>query len=399
MSISFNLEKIYQYLLVFLAFLMPLSVAAANLVISIISLLWIFSGNYKYKLTNILSSKLMIASLLFFFLHVFGMLWTENLSWGFHMLHKMWYFLLFLPILHTLVRKKNISIYVSVFLLAITVTEVLSYLVWLQLIDPFKHATVANPTPFMTHVSYNPILAFAIYIVLHQIINNKKLTNVVLSIYVFFALTMTINMFITGGRAGQVGFFVMLAILIFQSFNKQILKSIIVTVILIPGIFFTAYNTSDLFNQRVNNAVNDTMSISNTTKSSVGIRVNFAINSFEIIKKNPILGVGTGDFPDEYKKVNSINSPLLPNTTNPHNMYTLVTAQLGIVGLLSMLSIFYYQIKLSFNSPSRLMRDAGLTLPLLFLVMMLSDSYLLGHFTTLVYVFFTSFLYKDFEKS
>ena len=41
------------------------------------------------------------------------------------------------------------------------------------------------------------------------------------------------------------------------------------------------------------------------------------------------------------------SSPELNNATNPHNMYLLIFVQLGIIGLLSMLSIFYYQIKLS----------------------------------------------------
>ena len=80
-------------------------------------------------------------------------------------------------------------------------------------------------------------------------------------------------------------------------------------------------------------------------------------------------------------------------------MYVLVLVQLGIVGLLSMLSIMYYQIKLSFKESNRFFRDVGFALPLLFLVIMWSDSYLLGHFTGLLFVFFSSFLYKDFEKS
>ena len=130
-------------------------------------------------------------------------------------------------------------------------------------------------------------------------------------------------------------------------------------------------------------------------------RINFTKNSFEVIKKNPILGIGTGDFPIEYKKINQINSPKMPNTTNPHNMYTLIAMQLGFIGLLSMLSIFYYQLKHSFNASNstKFIRDVGITLPLLFLFIMLSDSYLLGHFTSLLFVFFGSFLYKDFEKS
>ena len=85
-------------------------------------------------------------------------------------------------------------------------------------------------------------------------------------------------------------------------------------------------------------------------------------------------------------------------TTNPHNMYLLIMVQNGIVGLVTMLSIFFYQIKLALNSKNKFMKDAGLTLPLLFLLIMFSDAYLLGHYTTLMFVFFSSFLHNNFEK-
>jgi len=396
----FNLDKTYQFLLVILAFLMPLTVFGANLIIVCICIIWLFSGSYKAKFNLIISNKLMIASIVFFCLHVIGLLWTEDLAWGLHIVHKMWYFLLLFPVLFSIVKKDNINTYISAFLLAITLTEIASYLVWFELVEPFKNATVENPTPFMSHVSYNPILAFAIYLVLHEIFFNKKMTNLLFSLYSFFAISMSINMFITGGRAGQVIFFVMLSIIIFQVLDKQRIKSLIVILVVIPGIFLSAYKSSDLFQERVDLALTEAYSYTDESiYSSVGQRFNFAINSWEIIKKNILIGVGTGDFPREYKKINEINSPGLPNASNPHNMYTLVLVQLGFLGLISMLSIFYYQIKLSFNSSKKIIRDLGVTLPLLFLVMMLSDSYLLGHFTTLMFVFFSSFLYKDFEKN
>ena len=396
---NLSINKAYQYLLIILAFLMPLTVFGANLIIVIICVLWLFSGDYASKFNQIISNKFILASIVFFFLHVIGLLWTEDLSWGVHIVHKMWYFLLLLPVLFTIVRREHIKFYISAFLLAITFTEIASYLVWFEIIEPFKNATVRNPTPFMSHISYNPILAFAIYLVLHEIFFNKKITNLVFSLYSFFAISMSINMFITGGRAGQVMYFAMLAIIVFQFFNNQKIKSLLLISVLIPGIFFTAYTTSDLFQQRVDAAVKNIISYSDNKNTSVGLRITFALNSWDVIKENPIIGIGTGDFPMEYKKINQINTPKLPNATNPHNMYTLVVMQLGVLGLISMLSIFYYQIKLSFNSSSRFIRDVGITLPLLFLVIMWSDSYLLGHYTTLMFVFFSSFLYKDFEKS
>ena len=169
--------------------------------------------------------------------------------------------------------------------------------------------------------------------------------------------------------------------------------------IVIPSVFYTAYQSSDIFNKRVNMAVENTLNYSENKGSSVGLRITWAINSWDMIKKNLIIGVGTGDLPSEYKKVNQINSPELPNINNPHNMYTLVLIQLGLLGFFSFASIFYYQIKLSFRSSDKYIRDIGVTLPLLFLVIMFSDSYLLGHYTSLMYIFFSSFLYKDFEKT
>ena len=395
---NLNLDKTFQFLLIILAFLMPLTVFGGNLIIVIICFLWLFSGNYKSKFDQIINNKLMLASIVFFCLHVVGLLWTEDLAWGLHIVHKMWYFIGLFPILYTIVRKDYISHYISAFLLAISITEVCSYLVWFEVIEPFKNATVLNPTPFMSHISYNPILAFAIYLVLHEIFFNKKITNFVFSLYSFFAISMTVNMFITGGRAGQVAFFAMLVVLIIQILDKQRIKSLITIFIVIPGIFFAAYQASDLFQQRVNLAVHETLTYDSKNLNSIGYRITFALNSWEVIKENPIIGIGTGDFPIEYKKINQINTPEIPNTTNPHNMYTLIAMELGVIGLISMLSIFYYQIKLSFNSSNRFIRDVGITLPLLFLVIMWSDSYLLGHYTTLMFVFFSSFLYKDFEK-
>jgi O-antigen ligase len=399
----FDLEKTYQYLLIALAFLMPLTVAGANSIIIVICLLWLFSGDYKVKYNQIISSKLMIASIVFYCLHVIGMLWTEDFQWGLHILHKMWYFLLLFPVLFSITQRKYINYYLSAFLLAILVTEITSYLVWFEIIPPFKYATVKNPTPFMSHISYNPILALALYIVYHGLFFKTNLSSLKFFIYSFFALSMTINMFITGGRAGQVVYFVMLAILIFQFFSneKNKIKSIVIVLLLIPSIFFTAYQTSHIFQQRVDLAVNNAINYGNNNtgkNTSVGLRITYAINSWEVIRKNPIIGIGTGDFPSEYKKINQINTPHLPNTTNPHNMYTLIIMQLGLIGLVSMLSIFYYQIKLSLYDSSKFKKDLGTALPLMFLVVMLSDSYLLGHYTTLVFVFFSSFLHKDFEK-
>jgi len=234
----------------------------------------------------------------------------------------------------------------------------------------------------------------------------KELSKPMIWVYSFFSVIMIFNMFITQGRAGQIAFFVVMAILILQYFKGNKIKALISILILIPGVFLTAYQTSAIFKERANLAIDElvnydveTVAANQQASSSAGVRILFALNSWEIIKANILVGVGTGDFPIEYKKISLKNSPHGPYARNPHNMYILVLAQLGLIGLMSMLSIMYYQIKLSFSNSNKFFRDVGIVLPLLFLVIMFSDSYLFGHFTGLLFIFFSSFLYKDFEKS
>jgi len=79
---NLNLDKTFQFLLIILAFLMPLTVFGGNLIIVIICVLWLFSGNYKSKFDQIINNKLMLASIVFFCIHLVGLLWTEDLIWG-----------------------------------------------------------------------------------------------------------------------------------------------------------------------------------------------------------------------------------------------------------------------------------------------------------------------------
>ena len=111
--------------------------------------------------------------------------------------------------------------------------------------------------------------------------------------------------------------------------------------------------------------------------------------------KSPILGVGTGDFPAEYEKINKIMSPYVIRTVQPHNMYMLVLAQLGIIGLASLAWIFYAQFKIALSSNSEFVRHVGVAMPIFFLIIMLSDSYLLGHYTGNLFILFSSIIYSN----
>ena len=342
-------------------------------------------------------SKVLQAFLLFFGLHLIGLIWTSDLRWGMHIVGKERLFI-FAPILMTFALKKHIKFYIASYIAAMTFSEAISYMIWLQIIPPIFSASHNDPTPFMSHITYNPFLALSIYLIGHFLLFDRKQSiykKIFLSI---FFTTMSINMFITGGRAGQVAYFLTIFTISLQYFKDKMLRAFAFSSVLIIAIFSTAYLTSEIFHNRVNQAITEASNYDQNRNSSVGLRINFAINTIDIIKDNPIIGVGTGDFKTAYKETNSINSPELPSTVQPHNMYLLVFSQLGVLGFLSLLYIFYRQIEHAISQKDKLIKHLGIYLPLMFGVIMLSDSYLLGHYTTALYIYFSSFLYKPSEK-
>ena len=392
---SSQIDRICQYLFIGSIFLLPLTVLGNNIFMWLTALIWLFSGNYLNKFQEVRANKLALASIVFFLVHLLGLLWTEDLYWGLQMIRKTLTFLLVLPIFLTISRKENIKYYLMSFLIAIGISEILSYLVWFELIEPFGRATVINPTPVMTHVSYNPFLAFAIYLVLHQLLFEKSLSRSLRIIYTFFALSMTFNMFITAGRAGQAMFFASVGVLMFQYFRNSQVKATLVASILISLIILGGYNYSPIFKNRMQQVSYDLALFTTNPNTSVGHRIIFTKNTLEIIKKSPLIGVGTGDFPTEYGKVNLVNSPAVKSTVQPHNMYLYIQAQLGLLGLFSFFWIFYVQFRIAIASENTFNHNVGVALPFLFLIIMLSDTYLLGHFTSNLFILFSSFIYSN----
>lgn len=381
-------------LLILFAFAFPLSTSAGSILAVLLLLFWVLSGRIKEKLNEIRRNPVAVAVLFFIALHIIGLLWSEDLALGLHILKKQWKLLLF-PVLLTLVKKEHVKYYMAAFVFAIFLRACKAYMVLLGLI------TLPPSSVFLTegtsHVTYSPMLALACYIILQNLLfaANKPIARYLQSaLLVFFSITM----FITVGRTGQIAFFLFIAIAVFQYFYRRSKLQLLAGLLLMPLLIAATYFSSSTFKARTDQAYTEMLNhrlCGNT--SSVGLRVWFAQNTSQLIKENPLIGVGTGDYPAAYAEINKANSPNLPATDNPHNQYLLSGAQLGIVGLISMIAIFISQLAMAAGTRDFLtpLRQA---FPLFFLVVMLGESYLQIHVTGLLFSFFSAFLYKDFSR-
>lgn len=394
-----SIDNINSYLLMLTAFFLPLTVFGGNFFAVLIFLLWLVKADFKTDFYRLKDNKLVIAVFLYLLVHVIALLWTADIESGLWTLKKQLKFL-FIPIFMLFVKREHVKYYILAFLASMSLSEIWSYGIFFELLPLYGGATLTDPIPLMSHITYNPFLAIAIYLLSYYVLFDHSLSKLKKITYGFFIITMSVNMFITGGRAGQVMYFAMLVVLVFQYFPKNAFKAFLISSIIVVTTSSTFYISSKIFSDRVDAAVKELSDYKNHTHSSTGMRISSAINSWSIIKENPIIGVGTGDYKNEFIKASIQNKLKLENTLvihNPHNMYVLILVQFGLLGLAAMLYMFYAQIKIAINSNEEFVRKIGITLPLLYLLIMLSDSYLMVHMTGLLFIFISSFVYKDYE--
>lgn len=385
MNISF--QKTYGVLFTLLAFSMPISVFITDCLIFLISALWIVEGNLKQKWYSIKSSKWMFSIIILFVFYWFGLLWGD-----FHQDAK-WIIektalLLFLPILYSLkFCEKDLKNAITGFIISMSLSSFIALLINYNIIprltkvnDIFSNSY--NISAFMSYNYHNLFLVFSIFLV---VVSLFKLPFKKRNIFLLLSLVlMCFSLFTEAGRVGHVLFLVGAIFLTFHFFQKKPI-GLIFTFALIASIFVLSIQYSDDFNRRVEETKENISNIETSNFNSISVRYNLWNYSLELIKKQPLLGYGTGSFSSQFSTLGpEISKNLEGQHKTPHNNFLYVFFELGIVGLFILLSIFYFQFKEYSKLSDRWIRSFFL---ILFLLSFFSDSYFQNHNSAILYVF------------
>lgn len=127
--------------------------------------------------------------------------------------------------------------------------------------------------------------------------------------------------------------------------------------------------------------------------TSVGIRLQFYISTWELIKDHWLVGVGSIQFPELFQKVNLQMGAKMPEQFhNPHNEYLFMLATKGVIGLLLYVGIFIQACRLAMIKPDQIQRVGLLMFVYLFMVSIFMNSMMIdmeeGHFTMLILLIF-----------
>jgi len=336
-----DFQKYISLLLIAYAFSFPLSKAATNLFEILAILLWLTEGNWKEKFKLYKNNLLSIAIALLIGFSLLSAFWHGNTETTIMYVTKYRHLLIIL-IFYSSFNKKYMSYIISAFLLSMFLSEIMSYAIFFELIH-YKNISPQDPSPFMSHMTYSTILAFTISILLIKLFYEKRLKYKFL--YILFFLTATTNLFINGGRTGQIIFIVLIFTTIFNSIKNKT-KAFISSLIILIITFTLAYSLSANFNNRINQLFGDLNNVTahkNYTGSG-GTRIALTIIGINTFMDYPLLGTGLAynihDITTYTKKYN-FNTQRMSIFTDYHNSFITISTQLGIIGLFISLLIIY----------------------------------------------------------
>jgi len=343
-------KQYLNYLIIALAFSFPISKAAVNLLEVLMILLWLYEGNWKHKFEQLRSNTFILAFGLFILYIFISVFWASSPSYWFHYVLKYHHYLL-LPVIYTSLEKKYIRYVLYAFIASMFISEILSYGIYFGLFT-IGRATPSFPTPFMHHITYSVVVAFTSTILLVNALSEKR---VALKIFDgLFFITIVINLFINGGRTGQL-IFIVLMFTVFMIYIKNKLKAFVLASMLVIVTFTLAYNFSNNFASRIQQfekGIEKVFTKQDYTDQG-GMRAAMWIIGSHVFMDNPLLGAGVGN---EMKEANEYALKLDMKTKDMkifadyHNVFVNLAAQLGIIGLGLFLYLLYSLYKLEFQT-------------------------------------------------
>jgi len=298
----------------------------------------------------------------------------------------------------TIIEKQNIKIYLGCFSISMTISIFVSYLLFFNLLTEFNgHQAAENPTPFMDHITYGLFLTFYIY----GLINAYRNSRITFHKFIFTSLIIfSVGIiFLTGGRGMQLSFLLLIPIMLFY-YKGISIRSTLKIFFLTISLITIAFNFSNIFNSRVNSGIEEFKAYfdgDKFSKKSIVMRLNYLENSSRVFINLPLIGVGTGDFPDQYEFYRKRFTPDANSTVDPHNMHILVLANLGLLGYIFFLNIFRVQYKKTYPS-DKLLNGFNILIPTSFIIICFFGSYLIGHHSSMLFIFFSALVYLLNDK-
>jgi O-antigen ligase len=366
-------------------FALPLYPGIVKIALPVASVLSVVAGNGRSILDLIKKQRVVtfaLGLLLFFFIAIF----YSHTSWhdagaGFFKYNK----LLYIPFLIPLFKEPQWRRYALNALIAACLLDMAIYILSVHSLLAVNYKLY--PGGYAVYrINTTVLLGFIMFVFLQRISDREKFWWLYL---VLFFLSGYVLFFIYDERNGQLVFFLLLALFFWQRWRG---RGLALTLLVIPILGVTLFFTSPTFNTKAKAIWQETYTYSqggNQVLASVDARMAFTQYSWQIIKRYPLFGGGTGSFKKLYAATKGPISDAPNPLQDPHEEYILIAVQLGLIGLiyfLFWLALTWVESRFLPKAESRLMQGVMMS----FIASAFCNSALFIAMSGLFYVIFLS---------
>tara|TARA_R110002110_G_scaffold415562_1_gene651079 strand:- start:48568 stop:49842 length:1275 start_codon:yes stop_codon:yes gene_type:complete len=346
-----KLKDLPANLVVLLAFFIPTSTTLTYVPVLGILVFWFFGGHRQDKIRWYFNYPLSMPILFLTFIYLAGIVYTSaEWKYCFSSLRDIFRFCcipIFAYYLHLSdPAKKEYAL--KFFIAAMLLTCALGMLKILgSLPIGEKHS---GSGIFKSHIKTSYFMAIALFFIFVNFYYQRKhqaLNLILISVLLFYMFYL---------NTGRTGYLILLASFSVFAWYQFRLKGLVILGVIFSVLLAAAYFTSEVFATRINELHSELLFyLQGTTVSSLGARLEFAVNSFMIFLQRPFFGFGTGSFMGIYEATYAGQEMLL--TDNPHNEYLKIMVEFGVFGLIALLWFFVraWQAMLKLPVPTKIL--------------------------------------------
>ncbi|MEQ8358777.1 MAG: O-antigen ligase family protein [Cytophagales bacterium] len=410
------IDKGYLLSLFVIALTLPVSPFFLQNILSYSTILYLIFSLGKIFITKDFSLKenkifLILFSSIFVW-WAFGILYSDNINSAFRLLEtKLGLQLIpFFILTISPLSKQNFKSLLKVYALGITVYMLFSYLMifvqnyqyneFKQIVYPFYmyHSLVHFIGMHATYMAIQVALAIFIVLDIGMANSDKKISENILnliwlSFLVFVLISLTVKMII-------LAFLISLIVFVFARIGFKRALKIISPLILIGLLSVWVLSDHNWFKKRLGLdgkfEIEDYSMDPENVKGkwgSLNMRIALAQINLELIKKNPVFGVGIGD-----EKEARLNAYIahdfkfgINNRFNEHNQYLNLLLSAGMIGLFIFIFVIAYPAVLAWKSKDAIYL-AYLTL---IIISFLTENYLSRQIGVMFFAFFHSLFWQQ----
>jgi O-antigen ligase len=385
------------WIAVALGFSLPISTALDSVLLGLFLLCWAVGGRLGEKLVRVRANPFALAAVAFFLLHALGA--AYSIGSGSEILRALdkAATILLMPLLVSLAPGREWrDRALLAFTAATALILALSFLLWLGLMPQagFIKGTPPDAVIFRLKITHSVLMGFAGFFFALRV--RDAATPRARWLWALGAALAVFNvLFMVQSRTGQLVVLVLLVYFLVSSIGQR--GAIAAAAALVGVVAIAVVVPSSPLHHRAKTTIADYKDWRAGKPANLGnLRLESWSNSLEIVKRHPLIGVGTGGFAAAYAEQVAGTSML--RSPQPENQYLMTTVQLGAVGLVALLALFAAQWHLASRLATRM--DTGLARGLILMIAMgsLFNSFLLDHAESIFYAWLGGLLYAGLRS-